>query len=89
MVLRWRCFPWFVLLGAVLLCGCPPRTVVIEGKEVTVAEAAKMAFDDAKKAHQEDRKEEANSKLKKLLKDYPDWKNIDVVLNLLGDMNDM
>jgi ABC-type branched-subunit amino acid transport system substrate-binding protein len=77
---------WFLLLGTILLCGCPPRTVIIAGKEVTVAEAAKMAFDDAKKAHQAGRKEETALKLKKLLKDYPDWKNIDVVLNLLGDL---
>jgi hypothetical protein len=40
-----RCFALFLL--AVLICGCPPRTVIIEGKEVPVAEAAKMAFDDA------------------------------------------
>lgn len=79
-----RCFSLFLL--AVLICGCPPRTVVIAGKEVPVAEAAKMAFDDAKQAHEAGRKEEAGEKLKKLLKDYPDWANIDVVLNLLGDL---
>jgi len=75
-----------LFLLAVLLCGCPPRTVVIEGKEVPVAEAAKMAFDDAKKAHEAGKKDEAALKLKKVLKDYPDWQNIDVVLNLLGDL---
>ena len=78
-----RCLSLFLLV--ILFCGCPPRTVVIEGKEVTVAEAAKMAFDDAKKANEEGRQAEATEKLKKLLKDYPDWQNIHVVLNLLGD----
>ncbi len=81
-----RFFPLILIAWAVLLCGCPPRMVVIEGKEVTVAEAAKMAFDDAKKAHEAGREEEAAGKLKRLLKDYPDWQNIDVVLNLLGDL---
>jgi branched-chain amino acid transport system substrate-binding protein len=86
MVLGSRCSVCFLLVCAVLLCGCPPRTVVIGGKEVTVTEAAKMAFDDARKTHEEGRREEAGEKLKKVLKDYPDWKNIDVVLNLLGDL---
>jgi ABC-type branched-subunit amino acid transport system substrate-binding protein len=75
-----------LFLLAVLICGCPPRTVVIEGKEVPVAEAAKMAFDDAKKAHDAGKTDEAILKLKKVLKDYPDWQNIDVVLNLLGEL---
>jgi len=84
MALISRCFALFLL--AVLICGCPPRMVVIEGKKVPVAQAAKMAFDDAKQAHEAGKKDEAALKLKKLLKDYPDWQNIDVVLNLLGDL---
>jgi len=81
-----------IIVTSGLFVGCPPTTVIIKDKdgkikEVTVSEAAKLAFTDAKKDHKEGKIEEAGKKLVDFLRDYPDAEQVDNALVILGQLN--
>ncbi|MBW1871937.1 MAG: penicillin-binding protein activator [Deltaproteobacteria bacterium] len=81
-----------IIVTSGLFVGCPPTTVIIKDKdgnikEVPVSEAAKLAFDAAKKDHSDGKKEAAAKKLEDFLRDYPDADQIDNALMILGQLN--
>jgi outer membrane PBP1 activator LpoA protein len=86
---RWGgCLLWTL---CIFLSGCPNRMVVVAGedgqlKEVPVAEAARMAFEEGKKAADAGQAKEATAKLEKFQKDYPDSDRADAAAMILGDL---
>jgi ABC-type branched-subunit amino acid transport system substrate-binding protein len=70
-----------------MLSGCPKRTIIIEGKEITLAEAAKITFTEAQKLKKDNKIEEATAKFKAIIKDYPDSAYIDDALTALGNIS--
>ncbi len=79
------------LLAGILLQGCPPATVIVTdehgaSKQVTVAEAARMAFAEAGHAAEAGKKKEATEKYTAFLSRFPDDDQVDEALFALGGL---
>lgn len=72
---------------AAMCAGCPPPTVVIDGKEIPVAEAARMDFEAARRAAEAGKIEDAIRGYRAYLDKFPDAERTDDALVALGDLS--
>ncbi|MBW2702441.1 MAG: penicillin-binding protein activator [Deltaproteobacteria bacterium] len=66
--------------------GCPPSTVVVGGKKVPLAQAAKLTIEDARELTKAGKAAEAIAKYRELLKRYPSADNVDAAWMELGEV---
>lgn len=71
---------------SLLLSACPPATVVVGGKKVPVAQAARLTIEDARAAVKAGKKTEAESKYREFLKTFPQADNVDQAWMELGKL---
>ncbi len=71
-------------LLAVLAGGCPPPSLIIDGKSRSYEAAAAPVFDDARDAHEQERHDEAVERLEYYLTKFPAAEDADEALWLLA-----